>query len=74
MLFKIPEIYTKCRAGCFRNDYFYLCLNVTLVDDDTQEKVGKHTFKSIYISPNIYLVDQLVAIDGGHFLGVDIFS
>ena len=41
-LYKIEEIFSECRADCFRNDFFYFCLNVTLVDDDTQQKAGKY--------------------------------
>jgi hypothetical protein len=41
-LYKIEEIFNECRADCFRNDFFYFCLNVTLVDDDTQQKAGKY--------------------------------
>jgi len=57
-LFRIDEIFTMCRNDCFRNDFFYVCLNVTLVDKETQHKA----------------VDHLVAIDGGQFLGVDVLS
>ena len=57
-LYKIDEIFNECRADCFRNDFFYFCMNVTLVHDDTQQKA----------------VDHLVAIDGGQFLGVDVLS
>ena len=46
-LYKIQEIYTECRADCFRNDFFYFCLNVTLVDADTQQTVGRNTLKSL---------------------------
>ena len=40
-LYRIAEIYTECKADCFRNEYFDFCLNVTLVDDDTKDKAGE---------------------------------
>ena len=43
-LYKIDEIFSECRADCFRNDFFYFCLNVTLVDQDTQQKAGKYNY------------------------------
>ena len=70
-MYKIEEIFSECRADCFRNDFFYFCLNVTLVDDDTQKKAGKYSF-TFFINKIYFPVDHLVAIDGGQFLGVDV--
>merc|ERR1712179_211287 len=57
-LFMWEEILSECRADCFRNDAFYLCMNLTMVDKDTQQGA----------------IDILVGIDGGGFLGVDVHS
>ena len=73
-LFKIEEILSECRANCFRNNLFVLCLNLTMVDQDTQQGASKEL---LFIMTNLTflcLVDILVGIDGGGFLGVDVHS
>ena len=50
-LYKFEELFTMCRANCYDNDIFYVCLNATLVDKDTQQRAGgflKQFFKHFH--------------------------
>ena len=40
-LYRWEEILSMCRADCFRNDFFYACMNLTMVDQEAQQTASK---------------------------------
>ena len=37
-IYRLEEVYQECREECYDNDFFFFCLNVTLVKQETATK------------------------------------
>ena len=57
-LFADFEVYDLCREGCYENDIYFFCLNALHVPKATQVEAAR----------------KIIAVDGGHLLGVEINS
>ena len=53
-LFRDIEVYQLCRAECYENDLFFLCLKFLHVPEHVQHHAAK----------------QIVAVDGGDQIGI----
>ena len=40
-IFRLDEVKQECQADCYDNDFFFVCLNVTLVSQEKAERAAQ---------------------------------